>query len=261
MAEGKAKRMWALPGAEFTANAATMMHGGSLETFQMPVPCYLIEHSRGLVLFDTGCSPQMIDNFNEYLGEFAAAIKLKFSRDLIVDAQIRALGYKTEDVKYVVASHLHLDHAGGLYLFPKARFLVMANELAYAWWPIPEHRLIFKVQDLLPTRQFNWLELDGDFDLFGDGSIQMLKTPGHTPGECSLFVRLPNRKVVLTGDTTHLRAALEGEITMPGDVDPAAAVLSLRRLKAIRDFHEASLIISHDPEDWAEFPHAPAAIE
>jgi len=103
--------------------------------------------------------------------------------------------------------------------------------------------------------------IDGDFDLFGDGSIQMLKTPGHTPGECSLFVRLPNRKVVLTGDTTHLRAALEGEITMPGDVDPAAAVLSLRRLKAIRDFHEASLIISHDPEDWAEFPHAPAAIE
>ncbi len=47
MAEGKAKRMWALPGAEFTANAAAMMHGGSLETFQMPVPCYLIEHPKG----------------------------------------------------------------------------------------------------------------------------------------------------------------------------------------------------------------------
>jgi glyoxylase-like metal-dependent hydrolase (beta-lactamase superfamily II) len=261
MAEGKAKRMWALPGAEFIANAAAMMHGGSQDTFAMPVPCYLIEHSRGLVLFDTGCSPQMVDNFNEYLGEFAAAIKLNFSRDLIVDAQIRALGYKPEDVKFVVVSHLHLDHAGGLYLFPQARFLVMAHELQYAWWPIPEQRLIFKVQDLLPTRGFDWLEVDGDFDLFGDGSIQMLKTPGHTPGECSLFVRLPNRKVVLTGDTTHLRAALEGEITMPGDVDPAAAVLSLRRLKAIRDFHEVTLIISHDPEDWAEFPHAPAVIE
>ena len=100
----------------------------------------------------------------------------------------------------------------------------MAHELNYAWWPIPEHRLILKIEDLLPTRNFNWLELDGDFDLFGDGAIQMLKTPGHTPGECSLFVRLPNRKVVLTGDTTHLRAALEGEITMPGDVDPDQAV-------------------------------------
>jgi N-acyl homoserine lactone hydrolase len=261
MAEGKVKRMWALPGAEFTANAATIMHGGSLETYQMPVPCYLIEHPRGLVLFDTGCSPRMIDNVNEYLGQFASVVKLKFSRELTVDAQIRTLGYKTEDVKYVVASHLHFDHAGGLYLFPKARFLVMASELAYAWWPIPEHRLIFLVQDLLPTRQFNWLELDGDFDLFGDGSIQMLKTPGHTPGECSLFVRLPNRSVVLTGDTTHIRAALEGEITMPGDVDPAAAVLSLRRLKAIRDLQGATLIISHDPEDFAEFPHAPAPIE
>jgi N-acyl homoserine lactone hydrolase len=213
------------------------------------------------VLFDTGCSPLMIDHLNEYLGEFARFVRLKFPRELTVDAQIRALGYKTADVKYVVASHLHFDHAGGLYLFPKARFLVMADELRYAWWPIPEHRLIFIVQDLLPTRQFNWLEIDGDFDLFGDGSIQMLKTPGHTPGECSLLVRLPNRVVVLTGDTTHLRAALEGEITMPGDVDPAAAVLSMRRLKAIRDLHEATLIISHDPEDWAEFPRAPAAIE
>ena len=56
MAEGKAKRMWALPGAEFIANAAAMMHGGSLETFTMPVPSYLIEHSKGLVLFDIGCA-------------------------------------------------------------------------------------------------------------------------------------------------------------------------------------------------------------
>ncbi|HKD67041.1 MAG TPA: N-acyl homoserine lactonase family protein [Candidatus Binataceae bacterium] len=261
MAEGKAKRMWALPGAEFIANAAAIMHGGSLETYAMPVPCYLIEHEKGLVLFDTGCSPRMIDHLNEYLGEFAKVIRLRFSKDLVVDAQVRALGYKTEDVKYVVVSHLHFDHAGGLYLFPKARFLVMANELRYAWWPIPEHRLILNINDLLPSRNFNWLEVDGDYDLFGDGSIQMLKTPGHTPGECSLFVRLPNRKVVLTGDTTHLRAALEGEITMPGDVDPAAAVLSMQRLKAIRDLQEAALIISHDPEDWAEFPHAPAPIE
>jgi N-acyl homoserine lactone hydrolase len=261
MAEGKAKRMWALPGAEFIANAAAIMHGGSLETYAMPVPCYLIEHAKGLVLFDTGCSPQMIDNLNQYLGEFAKVIRLRFSKDLTVDAQVRALGYKTEDVKYVVVSHLHFDHAGGLYLFPHARFLVMAHELRYAWWPIPEHRLIMNIHDLLPTRNFNWLEIDGDFDLFGDGSIQMLKTPGHTPGECSLFVRLPNRKVVLTGDTTHLRAALEGEITMPGDVDPAAAVLSMRRLKAIRDLQEATLLISHDPEDWAEFPHAPTPIE
>lgn len=259
--EGKAKRMWALPGAEFIANAAAVMHGGSLENFAMPVPCYLIEHPRGLVLFDTGCSPRMIDDINEYLGAFASVIRLRFSKELVVDAQIRALGYKPSDVKYVVVSHLHFDHAGGLYLFPQARFLIMANELRYAWWPIPEQRLIMNLNDLMPTRNFNWLEIDGDFDLFGDGAIQMLKTPGHTPGECSLFVRLPNRKVVLTGDTTHLRAALEGEITMPGDVDPAAAVLSMRRLKAIRDFHEATLLISHDPEDWAEFPHAPAPIE
>ena len=96
-----------------------------------------------------------------------------------------------------------------------------------------------------PTRAFKWLELDGDFDLFDDGSLHLLKTPGHTPGESSLYVRLPNRKIVLCGDTTHLRAALEAEATMPLDTDPVQATLSIKRLKAIRDMHEATIWITN----------------
>ena len=260
MAEGKARRMWVLPGAEFNANGAALMLGGTMDPITIPAPCYLIEHPKGLVLFDTGCSPRIIDDLG-YVGGVFQAGQVNYPRDRTLDNQIRGLGYKLDDVKYVVVSHLHFDHSGGLYLFPKARFLVMANELRYAYWPDPHQRFFFVLGDLLPTREFNWLELDGDFDLFGDGSLQMLKTPGHTPGECSLFVRLPNRKIVLTGDTAHLRAAVEREVPMPGDVDCIQAVLSLKRLKAIRDLHEATLIISHDPEDWAEFPHAPAPIE
>ena len=164
-------------------------------------------------------------------------------------------------VKYVVVSHLHLDHSGGMFMFPKAKFLIMANELRYAYWPDPDRRWAFIFDDFVPTRAFDWLELDGDFDLFDDGSLHLLKTPGHTPGESSLYVRLPNRKIVLCGDTTHLRAALEAEATMPLDTDPVQATLSIKRLKAIRDMHEATIWISHDPDDWAELPHAPTAIE
>ncbi len=261
MAEAKVKRMWALPGAELTVPRSLLMHGGDPSLVTVPCPSYLIEHPKGLVLFDTGCHPKVVDDAVGYWGEIAGHLPINFPKDRTVDNQIKALGYKLEDVKYVVVSHLHLDHSGGMFMFPKAKFLIMENELRYAYWPDPDRRWAFIFNDFVPTRAFNWLELDSDFDLFGDGSLHLLKTPGHTPGESSLFVRLPNRKIVLCGDTTHLRAALEAEATMPLDTDPLQATRSIQRLKAIRDMHEATIWISHDPEDWAELPHAPTAIE
>lgn len=261
MAEGKAKRMWALPGAELTVPTALLMHGGDNTLVTVPCPAYLIEHPKGLVLFDTGCHPKIISDIAGYWGELWKALPVKYSKELVLDNQIKGLGYKLEDVKYVVISHLHLDHSGCMYMFPNAKFLIMANELRYAYWPDPDRRWAFILNDILPTRQFKWIELDSDFDLFDDGSLRLLKTPGHTPGESSLFVRLPNSKFLLVGDTTHLRAALENEATMPFDTDPVQASLSLQRIKAIRDMHEAKIWISHDPEDWKEFPHAPKAID
>jgi N-acyl homoserine lactone hydrolase len=261
MAEGKVKRMWALPNAEITAPKSLLMHGGSSDLVTLPCPAYLIEHPKGLVLFDTGCHPKVIDDVIGYWGPLWANIPVKYSQDLTLDRQIKALGYKLEDVKYVVISHLHLDHSSGMYMFPNAKFIIGRDELRYAYWPDPDRQWAFILEDLLPTRKFRWIELDTDFDLFDDGSLHFLKTPGHTPGECSLFVRLPNRKILLVGDSTHLREALENEATMPIDYDPVEAVLSLKRIKAIRDMHEASIWISHDPEDWAEFPHAPKPIE
>lgn len=262
MATGTAKRMWALPNAELTVPEGLLMHGGAPDKMvTVPCPAYLIEHPKGLVLFDTGCHPKVADDPVGHWGPFAAALQAKYPKEMFLDNQLKGLGYKMDDVKYVVISHLHLDHTGYMHAFPKARFLIMANELRYAYWPDPDRRGVFIFADIAPTRNFDWLELDSDFDLFDDGSLHMLKTPGHTPGECSLYVRLPNRKILLTGDTIHLRAQLTTGATMGLDTDPIQSALSIQRVKAIRDMHEATVWISHDPEDWAELPHAPTAIE
>jgi glyoxylase-like metal-dependent hydrolase (beta-lactamase superfamily II) len=154
-----------------------------------------------------------------------------------------------------------MDHTGGLSLFPNAKFLVGANEIRFAYWADPAQRPFFIMDDLVPTRGFDWLEVADDYDLFGDGSLQMLKTPGHTPGECTLLVTLPSRKFVLTGDTVHTRQDLAEEKPMVIDYDPAQAVASLKRLKRLRDEHHATIWIPHDIDDWHDFPHAPAAIE
>jgi len=230
------------------------------EMIELPVSCVLLRHAQANVLFDTGCHPKVSDD-PMYWGPIGAALQCKYPKEMLLDRQIQGLGYKMDDVKYVVISHLHLDHTGYMHAFPNAKFLIMANELRYAYWPDPDRRGVFIFDDIVPTRNFNWIELDSDLDMFDDGSLNMLKTPGHTPGECSLYVRLPNRKILLVGDTIHLRAQIDTGATMPLDTDPTQAALSIQRVKALRDLHEATIWISHDPEDWAELPHAPTSIE
>lgn len=262
MANAKATRMTALPGATLTMKESHLMVGGNPNLdIHLNCPTYLIEHPKGLVLFDTGCNPEVAVNPHAYWGKLADYFNVSYTPDLVVDAQIKALGYKIADVKYVVVSHLHLDHAGGLALFPDAEFFIMRGEIPYAYWPDRQSRGGFILGDIMPTRRFKWRELAGDTDILGDGSLMMLKTAGHTPGECSLMVNLPHRKVVLTGDTVHIRHQLVTLAPMDVDWDKVAASDSIRRLKNMQESGDVRLIISHDPEDWAEFPHAPVAIE
>jgi N-acyl homoserine lactone hydrolase len=251
-----ANKLVALPGAMLSMREADLMLAGSDRMLEIPVPSFLIEHPQGLVLFDTGCNPRVAVEPEAYWGPLAKLLNVRMTPDLAVDAQLRAHGYDPADVKFVVVSHLHLDHAGGLALFPQAKFFVMKGELPYAYWPDRRVRRSFILEDLLPTRRFDWSELTEDTDLLGDGSLQMLKTAGHTPGECSLFVRLKrDGPIVLTGDTIHIRPQLDSLQGTATDYDLAQASESICRLKQIQDLGEARLWVSHDPDDWASYPH------
>lgn len=249
-------RMIAMPGAMLSMKESELMIGGRDEMRDIPAPTFLIEHPKGLVLFDTGVNPKVAQDPEAYWGRAAKFLNVRFTPELAVDRQVAAHGYKPEEVKYVVISHLHLDHAGGLALFPNATFFTIKGELAHAYWPERRLRHAFILGDILPTRGFKWEEFTGDTDLFGDGSLQLLRTTGHTPGECSLFVRFRNSEpVILTGDTVHLRAQLKTLTPMPSDYDQNDAVESIRRLKRIEDLGLARLWVSHDPGDWDKYPH------
>jgi len=259
---GVAKRLWALDSPTFTIDSGILMVGAS-GTVTIPMPAYLIEHPKGLVLFDTGLVPDASDDPEGIYGGLASFLGLQYAPEQRVDRQIQALGYKLTDVTHVVASHTHFDHTGGLYLFPHAKLYVGAGDLRFAYWPDPAGAAFFRPADLDPTRSFDWRHIpEGiDHDLFGDSSVVILSTPGHTPGELSLLVRLPSRNFVLTGDTVHLRAALEAEIPMPYDSNTEVAIRSIQRLKLLRESADATVWITHDPEDWADFGHAPACFE
>lgn len=258
---GTAKRLWALDSPTFTVQANTLMYGLEGE-LTIPLPAYLIEHPKGLVLFDTGLVPAALDDPRSVYGDLADVLGLTATAEQRLDRQIEALGYRLSDITHVIASHLHFDHTGGLMLFPEAKLYVGQGEHPFAYWPSQVGGGFFRRDDFDPIPRQRWNEIPGcDVDLFGDGSLVVLYTPGHTPGELSLLVRLPSRNFVLTGDTVHLRAALENEIHFPVDADTKVAVQSLQRIKLIRDSADATVWITHDPDDWAELSHAPHCYE
>lgn len=258
---GTAKRLWALDAPTLTLDSSILMVGASGEV-TVPMPAYLIEHPKGLVLFDTSIVPAAFEDPRSVYGDLADFLHMSGTADQRLDRQLPQLGYQLGDVSHLVLSHTHFDHSGGLSMFPDAKFYVGEGDMRFGFWPDPAGAAFFRQPDLEATRNFNWFEIPGrDVDLFGDGSVIILWTPGHTPGELSLLVRLPGRNFVLTGDTVHLRAAMDTLAPMPYDADTVESVRSIHRLRILRDTADATVWISHDPEDWAAFSHAPACYE
>jgi glyoxylase-like metal-dependent hydrolase (beta-lactamase superfamily II) len=249
-----ATRLWALDAPRFTVDSSLLLVG-TLGPIEIRISAYLIQHPKGLVLFDTQCMPKAIDEGPQAAyGGLAEVINMVATPEMRLDRQVEALGFDITDVTHVVASHLHFDHAGGLHLFPHARFYAGQGEMRHAYWPEPAGAAFFVLEDILPTRGFDWTEIPNsvDHDLFGDGSVTLMSTPGHTPGELSALVRLPNRNIVLTGDTAHLAGGVEGLVPMPFSYDTSQAVLSLRKLRLVAEENDAFVWVCHDPTHWAE---------
>ena len=226
----------------------------------MPAPTFLIEHERGMVLFDTGVAPEAARDPEGTFGDLLPMTGLtSFAEDQRVDRQLEAHGFSVDDVTHVVLSHAHWDHAGGLSLFPNAQHFAGAAELPNAFWPhSPVYCNHFRLADLEPTRGFAWHPLNGDHDVFADGSVQVLATPGHTPGHLSLLVRLPEGSLILTGDATHLRIGWDTGVHMGFDWSGEQAVRSLQRLRRLADAEGADVWVNHDPGDWNR--HGPGQI-
>lgn len=161
------------------------------ETYPSLAPFYLIDHSEGVVLFDTGTSAEMLDDPANY-GAYSASHMEKSAGDEIepteggsASEQIADLGYDPEDIDQVVLSHLHLDHAGDIDAFPESTIVVQQDELEYAWWPAdPIQRSLYLKGDFGPLRseELDVREIDGEYDVFGDGTVRCLPTPGHSAG-------------------------------------------------------------------------------
>lgn len=224
---------------------------GAAGRVRVPVPAYLIEHPRGLVLFDSGLHSDARVDAEKKLGLLAKLFEVHFGAGEAIAERLEARGFDPARVTHLVTSHLHFDHAGGHAQIPNARLVVQRREWEAGHTPELMQRNGYDPRDYDLGHP---IELaDGEVDLFGDGRIVCLPTYGHTAGHQSLIVRLDGGEIVLTADACYFRRTLE-EMNLPPVVhDPQQMAESLRRLAALQA-SGARLFFGHDPELWGTLP-------
>lgn len=221
----------------------------------IPITMWIIDHPKGLVVYDTGNNVAISDgsctsHWTEGLCSFLLPGQ---TRADVIDKQLEKLGYSTDQVKIVITSHSHLDHIGNIEMFPNAIHVIQKIELYQAWWPETFQRGGAHVMaDYDGARDFNFLTLEGDYDLFGDGSILILSTPGHTLGHQSVKLKLPQTgTVILSQDAIWMEENLEG----PGYVAGLNYSIldywdSVHRLTMMRDIEDVPLWFGHSINQW-----------
>ena len=197
--------------------------------------CYLIHHAQGWLLWDTGV-PDAVAAMPQGLAP-ADPRMTHWRRPKTLASQLDALGLKPADVKYLAVSHTHPDHIGNVELFPQSMLLVQKAEYE---WPNP-----FGVGRFKPEHPVT--KLEGDHDVFGDGSVTIIATPGHTPGHQSLLVKLPKTgALVLSGDAVHFRSNWENRGVPSANTDKDRTLASMQRIADLLAKENAQLWINHD---------------
>jgi N-acyl homoserine lactone hydrolase len=213
----------------------------------IPYFFYVIQHERGNVLFDSGAHPSLATDPRERLGDEADNWEIVMSpQDGAVD-RLATAGLAPSDITHVVQSHLHYDHAGGLCFFTHAPVYVQRDELAFAHSPpVYQAGLYLKPDFDLP--EIRWHELDGEHDIFGDGRVVVVPTPGHSAGHQSLIVRLESGTVILLADAAYLVEKMRARALPAGSMvwSPDQMVASWEKIEQLERDLDAALIATHD---------------
>lgn len=219
--------------------------------------CYLIRHGDDWMLWDAGVPDDWVRAAEGVVG--SPGVRGFVNRTLA--SQLAEIDVELDEVTILALSHAHFDHVGNARLFRRARWYV--QEVVYDAMFGPEARRYRFTPALYETLRDNpVVKLQGDHDVFGDGSVRILSTPGHTPGHQSLLVRLAQTgPVVLSGDMAHFRDNYVNRRVPTFSAVAEQARRSMDKIDAVVRAEGAQLWINHDAAQSATIPHAPQPIE
>lgn len=252
MATHEGIRLYALDGGRLHVagtDAVELADDGAYEgrTIDMPVPCFLIRHPAGDLMWDTGMSRSRTD-----LGDWATP------GASLVD-QLRALGVAPGDVRYLSVSHGHWDHSGNAGLFAGSTWIVNPDERALMF--DDENRASPSMEDYGALEGADALLVSDDHDVFGDGTVVIIQAPGHTSGHTVLLVRLADAgPILLSGDLWH-QAESRRDRRMPVyNTSRAQTLASMDRVEALVAETGARVVVQHELADYESLRRLPLGL-
>jgi N-acyl homoserine lactone hydrolase len=233
------------------------------EMIRTPVTWYLVTHPRGIALIDGGNAAEVAVDARKHWGRIMDMSQVEMDPEEAVVPALRAHGFDPADVRWIVQSHLHIDHTGAVAAiddFPNAQVLVTRREYDFAMAPEGYFAMGYCQQDYRKDG-VDWVfleDFEDGYDLYGDGVLRCWYTPGHSPGHMSFQVRLPSgRAYVLACDAANTVEHLEEKVVSGFMLDAIATRRSIQRLRRLAWRADALVICGHDPEQWPQIRRAP----
>jgi N-acyl homoserine lactone hydrolase len=218
------------------------------ETIELSVPCALLRHAQGNVLFDTGCHPTVAEQPEARWGGLARLMTPIMPPGENVVNALLGIGLSCDDIDLVVCSHLHPDHCGCNTFFKRATFIIHRQEIEAARAPGAQAQgyLAAEWERAGPTDI-----IDGQRDVFSDGRIVLLPLPGHTPGTTGALIRLDRSGTFfLASDTVSFRSTLDTGVVPKNTWNADALLKSLAEIRRI-EAGGAQILCGHDAAQWA----------
>lgn len=221
--------------------------GAPSEPYRIPVTGWLISHPRGTIVFDCGMHTDLSGG-SAKLEALSMFLGIDADEDAMIASRLRALDTDPADVDAVVASHLHWDHIGGLAQLPNARLVVQRAEWEAANDPDVAAVAPYEMDEYQTGHDIEFA--DGGHDVFGDGSVTCIPTPGHTAGHQSLLLQGENGRFILCGDCCFFERTVDGAPLPPFGHDLERQADSVALIREIRD-RGAQVVPAHDPDFWS----------
>jgi glyoxylase-like metal-dependent hydrolase (beta-lactamase superfamily II) len=220
--------------------------------------CYLVKHAQGWMLWDTG-NADRIAAMPSGLSAAGGAITAYMKKPLV--ESLKEIGVTPADIKHFAMSHAHGDHSGNANYFTAATLYVQRAEYAAMFGPEPQ-KFGFITANFEQLRANPAMIVDGEHDVFGDGTVVIKAAPGHTPGHQVLVVRLPKTgPVMLSGDMVHLQYSWTYRVVPSFNFDIPRSMATIDAMKAYAQKTNTQLWINHDLEQNAKIPKAPAFVQ